>query len=62
MEVSAEALVDTLREVEAGEPVDYADLPFGEQGLRRFVIGSLVERHHTVETAMSHSDSRRCTC
>jgi hypothetical protein len=49
MEVSTEALVDMLREVEADDPIDYADLPFGEQELRRLVMTSLVERHHQVE-------------
>jgi hypothetical protein len=49
MEVSTDALVDMLREVEAEDPIDYADLPFGEQELRRLVMTSLVERHHQVE-------------
>ncbi|RAR59279.1 hypothetical protein C7401_111129 [Paraburkholderia unamae] len=56
MEVNTEALVDMLREVEAEDPIDYADLPFGEQELRRLVMQSLVERHHAVEAAMSGSD------
>ena len=57
MEVSTEALVDMLREVEADDPIDYADLPFGEQELRRLVMTSLVERHHQVEAGnMSVSD------
>lgn len=57
MEVSTEALVDMLREVEADDPIDYADLPFGEQELRRLVMTSLVERHHQVEAgSMSVSD------
>jgi hypothetical protein len=51
MQVSTETLVDMLREVEADDPVDYADLPFGEQELRRLVMASLVERHHSVESA-----------
>ena len=38
-----------VREVEADDPIDYADLPFGEQELRRLVMSSLVERHHQVE-------------
>lgn len=49
MDVSTDALVDMLREVEAEDPIDYADLPFGEQELRRLVMTSLVERHHQVE-------------
>jgi len=49
MEVSTETLVDMLREVEAEDTIDYADLPFGEQELRRLVTSSLVERHHVVE-------------
>ncbi|EEA03456.1 conserved hypothetical protein [Burkholderia sp. H160] len=56
MEVSTEALVDLLREIEAEDPIDYADLPFGEQELRRLVMNSLMERHHAVEAAMSDSD------
>ncbi|MEX3981844.1 hypothetical protein AB4Y45_23015 [Paraburkholderia sp. EG287A] len=56
MEVSIDALVDLLREVEAEDPIDYADLPFGEQELRRLVMSSLVERHHAVESAMAESD------
>ena len=49
MQVSTETLVEMLREVEAEDPIDYADLPFGEQDLRRLVISALVERHHSVE-------------
>jgi hypothetical protein len=46
-----------LREVEADDPIDYADLPFGEQELRRLVMSSLVERHHLVKADnMSVSD------
>ncbi|MBB5400558.1 hypothetical protein [Paraburkholderia youngii] len=56
MEVSTETLVDMLLEVEAEDPIDYADLPFGEQELRRLVMTSLVERHHVVEDGMSVSD------
>jgi hypothetical protein len=56
MEVSTEALVEMLREVEADDPIDYADLPFGEEDLRRLVLGSLVERHHVVEGDMSVCD------
>lgn len=57
MEVSTEALVDMLKEVEADDPIDYADLPFGEQELRRLVMTSLVERHHQVEAGnLSVSD------
>jgi hypothetical protein len=47
MEVSTETLVEMLREVEADDPIDFADLPFGEQELKR---------HHLVETGMSGSD------
>ncbi|WP_090868823.1 hypothetical protein [Paraburkholderia diazotrophica] len=56
MEVSTETLVDMLQEVEAGDPIDYADLPFGEQELRRLVMNSLVERHHVIEASLSVSD------
>jgi hypothetical protein len=57
MHVSTEALVDLLREVETQDPIDYADLPFGEQELRRLVISSLVERHQRFENGeMSGSD------
>jgi hypothetical protein len=56
MEVSTETLVDMLREVEAEDPIDYADLPFGGQELRRLIVSSLVERHHNVEADMSVSD------
>lgn len=49
MQVSTETLVEMLREVEADDPIDYADLPFGEQELRRLVMSSLVERHHQIE-------------
>jgi hypothetical protein len=56
MEVSTEMLVDMLREVEAEDPIDYADLPFGEQELRRLVMNSLVERHHVIDAGMSVSD------
>jgi hypothetical protein len=56
MQVSTETLVEMLREVEAEDPIDYADLPFGEHELRRLVMNSLVARHHAVETDMSVSD------
>ncbi|SIT43884.1 conserved hypothetical protein [Paraburkholderia piptadeniae] len=56
MEVNTERLVDMLQEVEAEDPIDYADLPFGEQELRRVVMSSLVERHHLIEADMSISD------
>ena len=56
MELSTETLVDMLREVEAGDPIDYADLPFGEQELRRLIVSSLVERHHLVEADLSPAD------
>ncbi|WP_233888712.1 hypothetical protein [Paraburkholderia flagellata] len=56
MEVSTETLVDMLRVVEAEDPIDYADLPFDEEDLRRLVLSSLVERHHVVEGDMSVSD------
>ena len=57
MNVSTETLMELLREVEADDPIDYADLPFGEQELRRLVMSSLVERHHQVEAGnMSISD------
>lgn len=48
MQVSTENLVDMLQEIETADPIDHADLPFGEKELRRLVVGSLVERHHFV--------------
>jgi hypothetical protein len=57
MDVSTETLVELLREVEADDPIDFADLPVREQELRRIVMSSLVERHHLVEAGnMSISD------
>jgi hypothetical protein len=56
MDVSTETLVEMLREVEAEDPIDYADLPFGEQELRRLVMSSLVERHQLVQEGMCGSD------
>ncbi|RFU44396.1 hypothetical protein [Paraburkholderia sp. DHOC27] len=56
MEVSTETLVDMLLEVEAEDPIDYGDLPFGENELRRLVMTSLVERHHVVEGGLSVTD------
>src|ERR1700754_3016040 len=56
MQVSTETLVNMLCEIEAEDPINYADLPFGETELRRLVMNSLVERHHAVETDMSVSD------
>ncbi len=56
MEVSTEMPVDMLREVEAEDPIDYADLPCEKQELRRFIVSGLVERHHAVETGVSVSD------
>lgn len=38
------------------EPIDYADLLFGEDELRRLVMNSLVARHHIVENGMPASD------
>ncbi|MBN3853951.1 hypothetical protein G3N59_11220 [Paraburkholderia sp. Ac-20340] len=56
MQVSTDTLVEMLREVEAEDPIDYADLPFGEEELRRLVMSSLVERHNVVEEGMPTSD------
>ncbi|MBN3762009.1 hypothetical protein [Burkholderia sp. Ac-20365] len=56
MQVSTETLVEMLQEVEAEDPIDYADLPFGEQELRRLIINSLVERHLAVEAGLAASD------
>jgi hypothetical protein len=46
MNVSADTLVDMLREIEAADPIDFGDLPFGDQELRRLIVYSLVERHN----------------
>ncbi|POR51085.1 hypothetical protein B0G62_107112 [Paraburkholderia eburnea] len=56
MNVSTETLVEMLREVETEDPIDYADLPFGENELRHLVMNSLVERHHVIERDMGASD------
>jgi hypothetical protein len=32
MNASADILVDMLREIETADPIDFGDLPFGEQG------------------------------
>jgi len=56
MQVSTEHLVGMLQEIETADPIDYADLPFGEMELRRLVIGSLVERHQVVQKDMAVDD------
>jgi|ERR1700754_4274738 len=56
MQVSTETLVNMLCEIEAEDPIDYADLPFGEHELRHLVMNSLVELYRAVETDMSVSD------
>ncbi|MBP0594045.1 hypothetical protein J8I87_31095 [Paraburkholderia sp. LEh10] len=56
MQVSTENLVDMLQEIESADPIDYADLPFGEKELRRLVVGSLVERHHHVRNDLNVDD------
>jgi hypothetical protein len=49
MSVSAETLVDMLREIETVDPIDFGNLPFGEQELRRLIVCTLVERHNQLE-------------
>jgi hypothetical protein len=56
MQVSTESLVDMLQNIETADPVDYADLPFGEKELRRLVFGSLVERHKLVQKDLNVDD------
>jgi hypothetical protein len=56
MQVSTETLVNMLCEIEAEDPIDYADLPFSEHELRYLVMNSLVELYRAVETDMSVSD------
>jgi hypothetical protein len=57
MSVSANTLVEMLREIETADPIDFGNLPFGEHELRRLVVYSLVERHNQLEgSGMSVGD------
>ncbi|WP_188130692.1 hypothetical protein [Paraburkholderia panacisoli] len=47
-----------LQEIETADPIDYADLPFGEKELRRLVFGSLVEPHKPVQKDLNVDDLR----
>jgi hypothetical protein len=50
MSVSVDELVEMLAEIEAADPIEFGDLPFGEDELRRLVMLSLVERHNQLQT------------
>jgi hypothetical protein len=56
MHVNTDTLIEVLRELEAVDPIDYADLPFGEQELRKLVIDSLVDRHQGLLGTMCADD------
>ncbi|POB00219.1 hypothetical protein C2134_02140 [Chromobacterium sinusclupearum] len=42
--LSRENLLCLMEDVEAEDPIDYADLPFDEQNLRELIVDSLLER------------------
>jgi hypothetical protein len=49
MSVSADILVEMLREIETADPIDFGNLPFDKQELRRLIVCSMVERHNQLE-------------
>ncbi|OWY40986.1 hypothetical protein CEK28_01570 [Xenophilus sp. AP218F] len=42
--LTRETLLQLVRDVEEADPIDYADLPFDEEGLLELVVDSLLER------------------
>ncbi|POZ62973.1 hypothetical protein [Chromobacterium alticapitis] len=42
-----ESLLCLMEDVEAEDPIDYADLPFDERNLRELIVDSLLERELT---------------
>lgn len=41
--LSSDELLALMRDVEAEDPIDYADLPYDEEGLRRLVCAQICE-------------------
>ena len=42
--LNRESLLGLMEDVEAEDPIDYADLPFDERNLRELIVDSLLER------------------
>jgi hypothetical protein len=51
MEVTISELSGLLAELEHDDPVDYGDLPFGEEELRKLVLNTLVDRHLALQSS-----------
>ena len=49
MPIEPEALAALMLEVETEDPIDFADLPFGEQELRQLVASHLCEMARAME-------------
>jgi hypothetical protein len=49
MPIKPEALADLMLEVETEDPIDFADLPFGEHELRQLVASHLCEMAAAME-------------
>lgn len=51
-------LLDLMKEIEAEDPIDFADLPFEEGPLRELVLTSLLEREAQLQADAGDSDQR----
>lgn len=49
MTVSSAELAELIREIEVEDPIDYADLPYAEDDLRRLVCGQVREIAESAE-------------
>jgi len=43
MTITNDELAELIREIEAEDPIDYADLPYAEDSLRQLVCGQILE-------------------
>ena len=50
MQITPEQLLELMREVEQEDPIDFADLPFRDDDLRRLVASQLCEMAASMES------------
>jgi hypothetical protein len=50
MQITPEQLLELMREVEQEDPIDFADLPFRDDDLRRLVTSQLCEMAASMES------------
>lgn len=52
MKYNLENMLELLREVEAGDPIDFGDLPVDEDALRRLVMTYMLEQDANLEDSL----------